>query len=226
MRGEPFETRRVFSREAGNCARCFGRFLFGAKSPFLEISFQVRFHRRNHYGRFDAFFRPGTGVLSREIASGLGKGGSRANLIRFAQNVQNSVYPNGSLVPQYHFTVTAIVPAGMKTEQLSLDGTLLKVDEAAPKKESFSWPGKTHEAELRFGDSKQLAYGGTWAVFHLLGNYSWSASHGSFYLVSAPLNGPQGSTFRDTLDLKVEGVPLFKRGYLSQLRCTPSSSKR
>lgn len=175
---------------------------------------------------FDAFFRPGTGVLSREIASGLGKGGSRANLIRFARNVQNSVYPNGSLVPQYHFTVTAIVPAGMKTEQLSLDGTLLKVDEAAPKKESFAWPGKTHEAELRFGDSKQLAYGGTWAVFHLLGNYSWSASHGSFYLVSAPLNGPQGSTFRDTLDLKVEGVPLFKRGYLSQLRCTPSSSKR
>lgn len=174
---------------------------------------------------FDAFFRPGTGVLSREIASGVGKGGSRANLIRFAQNIQNSVYPNGSSVPQYHFILTATVPPGMKTAQLNLDGTLLKVEEAAPKTESFTWPGKTHEAELRVGDSKNLAYGGAWAVFQLLGNYSWSPSHGGFHLVSRTLNGPQGSTFRDLLELKAAGVPLFKRGYLSQLRCSVPSAK-
>ena len=174
---------------------------------------------------FDAFFRPGTGVLSREIASGVGKGGSRANLIRFAQNIQNSVYPNGSSVPQYHFILTATVPPGMKTAQLNLDGTLLKVEGAAPKTESFTWPGKTHEAELRVDDSKNLAYGGAWAVFQLLGNYSWSASHGGFHLMSRTLNGPQGSTFQDRLELKAAGVPLFKRGYLSQLRCSVPSAK-
>ena len=175
---------------------------------------------------FEAFFRPGTGVLSREIASGVSKGGSRANLIHLAQAIQSSVYPNGSSVPQYHFTVTATVPPGMKTAQLNLDGAVLKVDEGAPKTERFTWPGKTHEAELRVGDSKNLAYGGQWAVFQLFGNYSWSASHGGFHLVSRTLNGPQGSTFRDMLELKAEGVPLFRRGHLSQLRCTPSSSKR
>jgi type VI secretion system protein ImpL len=175
---------------------------------------------------FENFFRPGTGVLSREVATGGATGGSKANLIRVAQAIQSAVYPNGSSVPQYHFILTATVPQGMKTAQLSLDGTVLKVDEPAPKTESFTWPGKTHEAELRVGDSKNLAYGGPWAVFRLLGNYNWTAKHGGgFYLVSSTLNGPQGSTFRDTLELKAEGIPLFRRGYLAQLRCSVPSPK-
>ena len=177
------------------------------------------------WDEFESFFRPGTGILSKEIATG--GGGSHASLLRLAESIQKSVYPNGSLKPQYRFTVAASVPLGMKTAQLNLDGTLLKVDEPATKTGNFSWPGTTREAELRVGDAKNLSYGGPWAVFRLLGNYNWSpAGKGTFHLVSSTLNGPQGSTFRDTLEIKVEGVPLFKRGYLSQLRCTPSASKR
>ena len=168
---------------------------------------------------FEAFFRPG-GILSQELVKG-GASGSRGRLLSFAQAVQRSLYPNGSPVAQYHFLVTATVPQGMKTLQLNLDLGLLNASEGAPPTaKSFVWPGTSHVAELRVGDSKNLSFGGPWAVFHLFEDYSWSpAKGGGFHLVSKPLNGPQGVAFKDTLDLRVEGVPLFRRGYLSQLRC-------
>lgn len=169
---------------------------------------------------FEAFFRQG-GTLSREIASGPPKTGSRANLIRQAQAIQNSLYPNGSLIPQFQFTVTKTVPMGMKSAQLDLDGSMLKVDEGPSRTQAFTWPGKTHEAELKFGDSKYYGpFDGPWAVFRLLGNYTWLTSKGVSHLESPPLKSPQGLTFRDTLELKTSGIPLFKRGYLSQLRCS------
>ena len=169
---------------------------------------------------FEAFFRPG-GILSQELVKG-GGGGSRGRLLSFAQAVQRSLYPNGSPVIQYHFAVMATVPPGMKTLQLNLDLGLLNASEGTPPTaKSFVWPGTGHVAELRVGDSKHFSLGGLWAVFHLFEDYSWSpVKGGGFHLVSKPLNGPQGMAFKDTLDLRVEGVPLFRRGYLSQLRCS------
>ncbi|HEY6943801.1 MAG TPA: ImcF-related family protein [Candidatus Acidoferrum sp.] len=171
---------------------------------------------------FEAFFRPG-GTLSQELAKG-GASGSRGKLLSFAQSVQRALYPNGSPSAQYHFLVTATVPPGMKTLQLNLDDGSLNAREGTPKLQDFVWPGKNHVAELRVGDSKNLSFGGPWAVFHLFEDYSWSpAKGGGFHLVSKPLNGPQGSAFQDILDLKAEGAPIFRRGYLSQLRCSSKS---
>lgn len=165
----------------------------------------------------EAFFRPG-GILSQELVKG-GASGSRGKLLSFAQGIQRTLYPGGSPVAQYHFIVTATVPPSMKTLQLNLDLGLLNASEGTPTTKNFVWPGTGHVAELRVGDSKNLSFGGLWAVFHLFEDYSWSpAKGGGFHLVSKPLNGPQGS-FHDTLELKAESVPLFRRGYLSQLRC-------
>lgn len=174
---------------------------------------------------FEQIFRPGTGLLSQEITRGGRAGGT---VLRVAQEIQRSLYPSGSPTLHYQFAITKIVPTGMKSAQLDLDGTMLKVDEGAPKTQSFTWPGNTHEAELKFGDSKYYGpFDGPWAVFRLLGNYHWStAAQGSAHLESPPLKSPQGLAFKDTLELKVQGVPLFRRGYLSQLRCPSRPAAR
>ncbi len=171
---------------------------------------------------FEHFFRPGTGTVSKAITTnGGGKGGSRAGLLRLGESIQRSLYPNGSPVLQYQFVITKPVPAGLKNVQLDLDATLLKGDESAPKTQSFTWPGKTHQAELKFGDSKYYGpFDGPWAVFRLLGNYNWSTVKGGFHLESPPLKSPQGLTFKDTLEFKATGLPLFRRGYLAPLRCS------
>jgi type VI secretion system protein ImpL len=177
---------------------------------------------------FESFFRPGTGVLSREIATGGATGTSRSNLLKMAVNIQKSLYPNGSPTLQYHFVVTAPLPKGMKSGQLNLDGAVVKLSEAGPNTQSFVWPGKNHEAELRFSDSTSLGpFAGPWAVFRLLGVYNWSTGKGGLSHLESPfLKSPQGLAFKDTLDLKAEGVPLFRRGYLSSLRCSTPQEKR
>ena len=176
---------------------------------------------------FENFFRPGTGILSREIASG-GMGSRRANLLRQGESMQKSLYPTGGAKLEYHFIVTTIVPSGMKSAQLDLDGKVLRVSEGASGTESFVWPGKTQEAELRFGDSKYLGpFDGPWAVFRLLrNNYNWSSGKGASHLESSPLKSPQGLTFKHFLELKTEGVPLFRPGYLSKLRCSAQPATR
>jgi len=172
-------------------------------------------------GEFEQFFRPG-GVLSKEIAKGIGKG-PRANLVRSAQMIQNALYPNGSSL-QYRFTVTADVPKGMKSLSLNLDGGQLSANEGVANSKEFVWPGAKHEAELSFGNSKSNLgpFSGPWAIFSLLGNnYNWTTSKGgTFHLESKPFTGPDGSAFRDILELRTAGVPLFRRGYLSPLRCS------
>src|SRR5215469_16349209 len=204
------------------------RFCLALNSLSSKYPFKTDSTQEATLEEFDRFFRPGTGVLSQEIANGGSQGSSRANLLRLAQSIQRVLYPKASSVLQFQFTVTKTVPAGMKSAQLNLDGIMLKGEEGAPKTQGFTWPGKAHEAELRFGDSKYYGpFDGPWAVFRLFGNYNWSAGRGGSHLESPPLKSPQGATFKDTLELKAEGgVPLFRRGYLSQLRCTPSSSKR
>jgi type VI secretion system protein ImpL len=170
---------------------------------------------------FERFFRPGTGVLSQEIAHGGAKSASRAGLLRLGESIQRSLYPNGSPVLQYQFAITKTVPAGMKSAELNLNATILKVDDSAPKTQNFTWPGKTPEAELKIGDSKYLGpFGGPWAAFRVLGNYNWSTVKGGFHLETPPLKSPQGLTFKDTLEFKATGVPLFRRGYLAPLRCS------
>ena len=177
---------------------------------------------------FESFFRPGSGVLSREIATGGPAGAARSNLLKMAVSIQKSLYPSGSLTPQYHFSVTAPLPKGIKSGQLNLDGAVLKISEAGPNTQSFVWPGKNHEAELRFSDSTSLGpFAGPWAVFRLLGVYNWSVERGGgFHLESPFLKGAQGLAFKDTLELKGEGVPLFRRAYLSSLRCSTPQAKR
>jgi type VI secretion system protein ImpL len=177
--------------------------------------------------KFERFFRPGTGVLSQEIATGQGKSASRASLLRLGESFQRSLYPNGSSVLQYQFAITKTVPTGMKSAQLSLDGTMLRATEAAANTQNFIWPGKAHEAELKVGDSTYYGpFAGPWAVFRLLGNYNWSTAKGGYHLESPPLRSPQGLAFRDPLELRVQGVPLFRRNYLSQLRCSSQSAIR
>lgn len=162
---------------------------------------------------FQDFFQPG-GTLSKELAKG-GATGNRARLLSFARSVQKSLYPNG-----YHFLITATVPPGMKTLQLKLDGVVLNVMEGSPKPQAFNWPGSKPGAELLVGGSSTLSYGGPWALFSLFANYHWPPGNGGVYhLVSNTLNSPQGISFTDTLDFQAEGVPLFRPGYLAQLRC-------
>jgi len=176
---------------------------------------------------FSNFFRPGTGILSKEIASGGGKGTTRAGLLNLGLRIQKSVYPDGSPIPKYQFSVSASAPKGLKSAQLNLDGTLLKLDEETSKTQSFTWPGNKPEAELQAGASTYYGpFAGPWAVFRLFGNYNWSTGRGGYHLESPPLKSPQGIPFKDTLDFKTDGVPLFKRGYLGQLRCSTSRAKR
>ena len=170
---------------------------------------------------FERFFRPGTGALSQEIVRGGGKSGSHASLVRMGESIQRSLYPNGSPVLQYQFVITKTVPAGMKNAQLDLNGTVLRVEGSETKSQSFIWPGKAPAAELKVGDSKYLGpFAGPGAAFRVLGNYNWSTVKGGFHLETPSLIGPQGLTFKDTLEFKTQGVPLFRRGYLAPLRCS------
>jgi type VI secretion system protein ImpL len=175
---------------------------------------------------FESFFRPGTGILSEEIAKGGGQSGSRANLLKLGESIQRSLYPAGSSTLQYRFSVTAKAPQGLQSALLDLDGTDLRSDENAPQTQSFVWPGKKSEAELRVGEVNYYGpFAGTWAVFRLFGYYNWSAGRGTYHLESPPLKSPQGVAFRDSLELTTEGVPLFRRGYLSQFHCPAIPSK-
>jgi type VI protein secretion system component VasK len=179
------------------------------------------------FEEFEDFFRPGTGMLSQEIASGGAKGSSRAGLLKLGESIQKSLYPPGATTPQFHFSVTATVPQGLKSGKLNLDGFELPLVESSPKTQIFEWPGQKREAELQVGGSKYYGpFAGPWAVFRLLGSYNWSATRGGYHLESPPLNPPGGGVpFKDSLDVRTEGVPLFRRGYLAQLRCAASAQR-
>lgn len=201
---------------------CAAVYRLSMKYPFkAEASEDATFEE------FENFFRPGTGILSQEIASGGAKGSSRAGLLKLGESIQKSLYPPGATTPQFHFSVTATVPQGLKSGKLNLDGIELPLVESTPKTQIFEWPGQKREAELQVGGSKYYGpFAGPWAVFRLLGSYNWSATRGGYHLESPPLNPPEGGVpFKDSLEVRTEGVPLFRRGYLAQLRCSASAQR-
>jgi type VI secretion system protein ImpL len=169
---------------------------------------------------FENLFRPGTGLLSQQLAVGTPKGISKTNLEKL-KRTQAALYPIPGAGLQFHFTVmNATVPAGTKTAKLNLDGKPLILGENIPATQDFVWPGKEHTAELRFSDTALGPYAGDWAVFRLLGAYTWTERGGGIsHLEGPPLKTGQGQLFKDLLDLKTGGIPLFSRGYLSQIRC-------
>jgi hypothetical protein len=168
---------------------------------------------------FENLFRPG-GLLSQQLAAGAPRGLSKTNLDKL-KRVQAALYPAAGAGLQFHFTVVnATVPTGTKSAKLNLDGKPLVLGESIPATQDFVWPGKDHTAELRFSDTALGPYAGDWAVFRLLGAYTWTERGGVSHLEGPPLKTGSGLLFKDVLDLKTGGVPLFSRGYLSQIRCS------
>ena len=196
---------------------------------------------------FKQLFAPGSGTFSKffeknkaslDFINGryVPKPGSNippafAAVINRAHELQDSLYPKGAAQMQYAFTLKATFPSDLNGGMLTLDGQSLVIPLSGQASKVFTWPGPKGEAEVVINDLSNGPAPGPWAVFHFLGSYPWtSVSNG--YLLTGYLYGQGGNPLIHNgkpvnlqFEFQSSAAPLFRKGYLSALRCPPPPRK-
>jgi type VI secretion system protein ImpL len=147
-----------------------------------------------------------------------------------AVQLSNSLYPGGAMTPALNYRLTAQPMEGVRAMDLSMSGVTLQASGRGGQSRDFMWPGRTPYGVLLRGDLggsslDLLRKDGLWSVFQFFGDFdTWDANN-NLSMVIRTGAGPvmvEGKplTVRYQLDMK-GGPPVFRKGYLSGLRCVP-----
>ncbi|MCU0226791.1 MAG: hypothetical protein MUF01_04060 [Bryobacterales bacterium] len=147
-----------------------------------------------------------------------------------AAQLSNALYPGGSMTPALNYKLTAQPMEGVRAMDLTVSGTTLQASERGGQSRDFMWPGRTPygvKLEGDLGGSPLGLYGkdGLWSIFDFLGNFdTWDANNNlsTTFRTGTGVVTVQGKplTVRYQLDMK-GAPPVFRKGYLSSLRCVP-----
>jgi len=193
-------------------------------------------------GDLSLVFQPGTGAVSKFLDANkivfplqgsqyiqISGKISYTNLINQAVSVQRALYSSNSNQPQFQFTLKAHVPDGKTSESVMIDGQELKLTGTAPSSKTFTWTGSPAGAVLSMSGETYGQYPGPWGVFRLFNEYTWTRTTTGFHL-EWPIRGQSGQIVRYNgkdevaeFELESTSVPLFQRGFIAGLRCSPGA---
>ena len=205
----------------------------GSKFPFDPSSRQEA-----SITELNGFFQPGTGTLSKFLTANSGAfqlQGSQyiarpgatafASLVNHSASIQRALYPGNSNQPQLQFTLYVRAPEGESSVGVTIDGQDLKAPPTSTSTEIFTWPGSPPGASLTLSGKSYRRYFGPWGVFRFFQDYNWTQNQRGFHLEwIVRVQDGQTVQFNNKnevveFDLESVGVPLFKQGYLSGLKC-------
>ncbi len=212
--------------------------ILGNKFPF-----DLNSHQEASITELDSFFQPGTGTLSKFLTANSGAfelQGSQyiaktgrtafASLVNQSASIQRALYPGDSNQLQFQFTLEARAPEGESSEGVTIDGQDLKATATATSAKIFTWPGSPPGASLTLSGKSYGRYLGSWSVFRLFQDYTWTHNQRGFHLEWI-VRGQGGQTVQFNgknevveFDLESVSAPLFQKGYLAALKC-PSGAK-
>ena len=197
----------------------------------------------------NAVFQPGTGALwtfyQESLAAVLQNQGGRympkadaevrvnPQFLAFFNNsaqLSNALYPGGAMTPALNYKLTAQPMDGVRAMDLTMSGVTLQASGRGGQSRDFMWPGRAPYGVLLKGDLggsslDLLRKDGLWSVFQFFGDFdTWDANN-NLSMVIRTGAGPvmvEGKplTVRYQLDMK-GAPPVFRKGYLSGLRCVP-----
>jgi type VI secretion system protein ImpL len=147
-----------------------------------------------------------------------------------ATSLSNSLYPGGAMTPALNYKLTALPMDGVRAMDLTMNGITLQASGRGGQSRDFMWPGRSPYSVLLRGDLggsslDLLRKDGLWGVFQFFGDFdTWDANN-NLSMVIRTGAGPvmvEGKplTVRYQLDMK-GAPPVFRKGYLSGLRCMP-----
>lgn len=195
-------------------------------------------------------FQPGTGALwtfyQESLAAVLLNQGGRyvpkpdaevrinPQFLAFFNNsaqLSNVLYPGGAMAPALNYNITAQPMEGVRAMDLTMSGITLQASGRGGQSRDFMWPGRAPYGVLLKGDLggsslDLLRKDGLWSVFQFFGDFdTWDANN-NLSMVIRTGAGPvmvEGKplTVRYQLDMK-GAPPVFRKGYLSSLRCMPN----
>ena len=192
------------------------------------------------------FFQPATGALSQFLALNkdvlvlqgqqyvqvlrVSNRASLAPLVNQAASIQNTLYPDKSAQLKVQLNLKAKVPEPETEETVSIDGTELRLAPGPAKGQAFTWSGSPAGAVFTLSGKTPGQYSGTWGVFRLFYQFTWTRTSNGFHLewpvqgLGGQITQYKGKNEVVEFELETPGVPLFQRGQLSTLRC-PAGSK-
>jgi type VI secretion system protein ImpL len=212
----------------------------------LSMKYPVNPNSRDEatFEEFNLFFTRDTGTLTKYIdkhKDDLERRGDRyqpkrgsqypVNLIPVvnrALDIQDSLFPKGATKMQYQFLLKASFP-DLPAGKVTIDGQSMDIPANGQGSKTFTWPGTPGEARI---DIENFSYGnkGPWAAFRLFETIPWTPITGG-YRLSGYLKGTGdqpleylGKPVNLQFEIDTQSEPIFRKGYLSALRC-PAKSK-
>lgn len=149
-------------------------------------------------------------------------------VINHALDIQDSLFPKGAGKMQYQFVLKASFP-DLPAGKVTIDGQSMAIPANGQGSNTFTWPGTPGEAQI---DIENFSYGnkGPWAAFRLFETIPWTPVAGG-YRLSGYLKGTGdqplqylGKPVNLQFEIETQSAPIFRKGYLSTLRC-PAKGK-
>ena len=142
--------------------------------------------------------------------------------------MSNSFYKTGA-EPNMSFSMQPVPTPDVEHITLFIDGTSLSQDMKSPLKQTFTWPGSSPGANIKYrtGTDFTLAEStGLWAIWHVLDTADiWTSDQVQWNLRSGnpptPIIGPSGKPLQVKFQLDPQGSQVFHKGAFSGPGCSP-----
>ena len=148
--------------------------------------------------------------------------------------VQRALYPDAGGPLQFRYALRPLSTENVSSLALTIDGKSLNFSGGAAPSSPLSWPGTSGQgvrltvkipggAELGFP-----SYDGMWGAFRFFADATVVQHNGNIYTLQwilggeRPVTAPNGKPVIVQFDLDTQGaMPIFEKGFLSNLRCLP-----